>query len=208
VARYTGAVCRQCRREGLKLFLKGERCYTDKCAIERRNYPPGEHGQARPKFSEYSIQLREKQKLRRIYGVLENQFRRYFAMADRAKGVTGETLLQLLERRLDNIVYRLGFATSRAEARQLVRHGHFRVNGKKVNVPSYLVKGGDTVTVREKSRTVTRITEAMELAQRRGVPDWLTLDPLTFTGTVKGFPTRADLTMPINEKLVVELYSK
>ena len=208
MARYTGAVCRQCRREGLKLFLKGERCYTDKCAIERRNYPPGEHGQARPKFSEYSIQLREKQKLRRIYGVLEGQFRRYFAMADRARGVTGETLLQLLERRLDNIVYRLGFATSRSEARQLVRHGHFRVNGRKVNVPSYLVRVGDAVTVREKSRTVARITEALELAQRRGVPDWLAIDPATFTGTVKGFPARADLTMPINEKLVVELYSK
>jgi small subunit ribosomal protein S4 len=192
----------------LKLFLKGERCYTDKCAIERRNYPPGEHGQARPKFSEYSIQLREKQKLRRIYGVLEGQFRRYFQMADRARGVTGETLLQLLERRLDNIVYRIGFATSRAEARQLVRHGHFRVNGHKVNIPSYLVRVGDTISVREKSRQVTRIMEAVELAQRRGVPEWLEIAPETFTGTVKAFPTRADLTMPINEKLVVELYSK
>jgi small subunit ribosomal protein S4 len=208
VARYTGAVCRQCRREGLKLFLKGERCYTDKCAIERRNYPPGEHGQARPKFSEYSIQLREKQKLRRMYGVLEGQFRRYFAMADRAKGVTGETLLQLLERRLDNIVYRMGFSTSRAEARQLVRHGHFRVNGGKVDVPSYLVKPGDVVTVRDKSRKVTRIQEALELAQRRGIPDWLDMQPDTFTGVVKALPLRADLTMPINEKLVVELYSK
>jgi small subunit ribosomal protein S4 len=208
VARYTGAVCRQCRREGLKLFLKGERCYTDKCAIERRNYPPGEHGQARPKFSEYSIQLREKQKLRRIYGVLEGQFRRYFAMADRSRGVTGETLLQLLERRLDNIVYRLGFATSRAEARQLVRHGHFCVNGRKVDIPSYLVRVGDRVTVRERSRQVTRIQEALELAQRRGVPDWLEMQPEAFAGTVKAFPTRADLTMPINEKLVVELYSK
>jgi small subunit ribosomal protein S4 len=208
VARYTGAVCRLCRREGLKLFLKGERCYTDKCAIERRNYPPGEHGQARPKFSEYSIQLREKQKLRRIYGVLEGQFRRYFEMADRARGVTGETLLQLLERRLDNIVYRLGFATSRAEARQLVRHGHFRVNGRKVDVPSYLVRRGDVVTVRERSRKVSRIQESLELAQRRGVPEWLQIDPPTFTGIVKALPTRADLTMPINEKLVVELYSK
>jgi len=208
VARYTGPVCRHCRREGLKLFLKGERCYTDKCAIERRNYPPGEHGQARPKFSEYSVQLREKQKLRRIYGVLEGQFRRYFHMADRARGVTGETLLQLLERRLDNIVYRLGFATSPPEARQLVRHGHFRVNDRKVNVPSYLVKRGDHVTVRERSRKVARIQEALELAQRRGVPDWLEVNPETFTGTVKAFPARADLTMPINEKLVVELYSK
>ena len=208
MARYTGAVCRQCRREGLKLFLKGERCYTDKCAIERRNYPPGEHGQARPKFSEYSVQLREKQKLRRIYGVLEGQFRRYFAMADRARGVTGETLLQLLERRLDNIVYRLGFATSRAEARQLVRHGHFRVNDRKVNVPSFQVKAGDVVSVRERSRKVTRIQEALELAQRRGVPEWLDVQAQTFTGVVKALPVRADLTMPINEKLVVELYSK
>ena len=208
MARYTGAVCRLCRREGLKLFLKGERCYTDKCAIERRNYPPGEHGQARPKFSEYSVQLREKQKLRRMYGVLEGQFRRYFAMADRAKGVTGETLLQLLERRLDNIVYRIGFATSRAEARQLVRHGHFRVNGRKVNVPSYLVRAGDTVTVRDRSQKVARIQESLELAQRRGVPDWLEITPESFAGRVKALPARSDLTMPINEKLVVELYSK
>ena len=208
MARYTGAVCRLCRREGLKLFLKGERCYTDKCAIERRNYPPGEHGQARLKFSEYSVQLREKQKLRRMYGVLEGQFRRYFAMADRAKGVTGETLLQLLERRLDNTVYRIGFATSRAEARQLVRHGHFRVNGRKVNVPSYLVRAGDTVSVRERSQKVARIQESLELAQRRGVPDWLEITPESFAGRVKSLPARSDLTMPINEKLVVELYSK
>jgi small subunit ribosomal protein S4 len=192
----------------LKLFLKGERCYTDKCAIERRNYPPGEHGQGRVKFSEYSVQLREKQKLRRMYGVLEGQFRRYFEMADRAKGVTGETLLQLLERRLDNIVYRVGFATSRSEARQLVRHGHFRVNGRKVNVPSYLVRAGDTVSVRERSQKVTRIQGALELAQRRGVPDWLEVTPEAFAGRVKALPVRSDLTMPINEKLVVELYSK
>ena len=208
MARYTGAVCRHCRREGLKLFLKGERCYTDKCAIERRNYPPGEHGQARPKFSEYSIQLREKQKLRRIYGILEGQFRRYFQMADRAKGVTGETLLQLLERRLDNMVYRMGFATSRSEARQLVRHGHFSVNGRKVNVPSFLTKIGDVVAVTERSHKVTRIQEALDLAQRRGVPDWLEVTPEQFAGRVKAIPARSDLTMPINEKLVVELYSK
>ena len=208
MARYTGAVCRLCRREGLKLFLKGERCYTDKCSIERRNYPPGEHGQARPKFSEYAIQLREKQKLRRMYGLLEGQFRRYFDLADRGKGVTGDTLLQLLERRLDNITYRLGFATSRAEARQLVRHGHFAVNGRKVNVPSYLVRAGDLVTVRERSRQIARITESLALAQRRGVPEWLEVNADTYTGTVKALPTRADLTMPINEKLVVELYSK
>ena len=208
MARYTDAVCRLCRREGLKLFLKGERCYTDKCAIERRNYPPGQHGQARPKFSEYSIQLREKQKLRRIYGVLEGQFRRYFQMADRAKGVTGETLLQLLERRLDNMVYRMGFATSRSEGRQLVRHGHFTVNGRKVNVPSYLAKPGDVIGVRERSRQIARIQEALELAQRRGVPDWLEVTPEQFAGRVKTLPARSDLTMPINEKLVVELYSK
>jgi small subunit ribosomal protein S4 len=208
VARYTGAVCRLCRREGLKLFLKGERCYTDKCSIERRNYPPGEHGQARPKFSEYAIQLREKQKLRRIYGLLEGQFRRYFDFADRTKGVTGDMLLQLLERRLDNIAYRLGFATSRAEARQLVRHGHLTVNGRKVDVPSYLVRAGDVVSVRERSRRIARIAESLAVAQRRGVPDWLEVDAEAFRGTVKALPTRADLTMPINEKLVVELYSK
>ncbi len=208
MARYIGPSCRLCRREGLKLFLKGERCYTDKCAIERRNYPPGEHGQGRPKFSEYSLQLREKQKLRRMYGVLEGQFRRYFDMADRSKGVTGETLLQLLERRLDNIVYRIGFATSRSEARQLVRHGHFTVNGRKVNIPSYLVRAGDAIGVREKSRKVVRIQEALELVQRRGVPEWLEVVPEQFAGRVKALPVRSDLTMPINEKLVVELYSK
>lgn len=208
MARYTGAVCRLCRREGVKLFLKGGRCFTDKCAIERRNYPPGEHGQARPKFSEYSIQLREKQKLRRIYGVLEGQFRRYFALADRARGVTGETLLQYLERRLDNVVYRMGFTTSRAEARQLVRHGHFEVNGRKVDIPSYLARPGDVVAVRERSRKITRIQEALEQGRGRGVPDWLEITPEAFAGRVKALPARTDLTMPINEKLVVELYSK
>lgn len=208
MARYTGAVCRLCRREGVKLFLKGERCYTDKCAIERRNYPPGEHGQARPKFSEYSVQLREKQKLRRTYGVLEGQFRRYFALADRARGVTGETLLQYLERRLDNVAYRMGFATSRAEARQLVRHGHFEVNGRKVDIPSYLVRPGDVVAVRERSRKIARIQEALELAQRRGVPEWLEVTAEAFAGRVKALPARTDITTQINEKLVVELYSK
>jgi small subunit ribosomal protein S4 len=208
MARYLGPVCRQCRREGLKLFLKGERCYTDKCAIERRNYPPGDHGQARTKFSEYAIQLREKQKLRRIYGVLERQFRRYFTLSERGKGITGETLLVTLERRLDNTVYRMGFANSRAEARQLVRHRHCQVNGRNVNIPSYLLKPGDVVTIREKSRQVARIGEALEASQRRGIPDWLEVDRQTFTGKVKGLPARADLTMPINEKLVVELYSK
>lgn len=208
MARYTDSVCRLCRREGLKLFLKGERCYTDKCAIERRNYPPGEHGQARTKFSEYAIQLREKQKLRRVYGVLEKQFRRYFQQAERSRGVTGESLLITLERRLDNMVYRMGFANSRAEGRQLVRHGHCQVNGRKVNVPSYLVKVGDVVSIREKSRKVARVADALEASQRRGIPEWLDVDREAFTGRVKALPARADLTMPINEKLVVELYSK
>jgi small subunit ribosomal protein S4 len=208
MARYTDSVCRLCRREGLKLFLKGERCYTDKCAIERRNYPPGDHGQARTKFSEYAIQLREKQKLRRIYGVLERQFRRYFTVADKRKGITGETLLLLLERRLDNMVYRMGFANSRAEGRQLVRHGHCRINGRKVDIPSYLVKPGDMVTIRDQSRAIARIAEALEASQRRGIPEWLEVDRESFTGRVKALPARADLTMPINEKLVVELYSK
>ncbi|MBY0274759.1 30S ribosomal protein S4 [Candidatus Binatia bacterium] len=208
MARNTDSVCRMCRREGMKLFLKGERCFTDKCAIERRNYPPGQHGQGRHKFSEYSIQLREKQKVKRIYGVFEAQFRRYFALAERSRGVTGETLLTTLERRLDNIVFRLSFANSRAEARQLVRHGHFKVNGRKVTIPSFLVNAGDKITVRERSQKVARIVEALELSQRRGVPDWLEIDREGFTGTVKMLPQRADLTMPINERLIVELYSK
>jgi small subunit ribosomal protein S4 len=208
LARYTDSVCRLCRRENLKLFLKGERCYTDKCAIERRNYPPGQHGQGRPKFSEYSIQLREKQKVKRMYGLLEKQFRRTFAEASRTKGITGETLLVLLERRLDNVAYRLGFATSRAEARTLVRHGHVLVNGKKVNIPSYTVRAGDVVSVKEPSRQLGRVQSAMEGAQRRGVPDWAEVDRDTCSGKIKILPTRSDVTMPINEKLIVELYSK
>ena len=208
MARYTESVCRLCRRENLKLFLKGERCYTDKCAIERRNYPPGEHGQARPKFSEYSIQLREKQKVKRIYGLLENQFRRTFVAAARTKGITGEALLVLLERRLDNVAYRLGFATSRAEARSLVRHGHVLVNGKKINIPSYAVRAGDMVSVKERSRQMGRVLTAMEAAQRRGIPEWADVDRDAFTGRIKLLPTRSDITMPINEKLIVELYSK
>jgi len=208
VARNTDSVCRMCRREGMKLFLKGERCFTDKCAIERRNYPPGQHGQGRHKFSEYSVQLREKQKVKRIYGVFEKQFRRYFALAERSKGVTGETLLTTLERRLDNIVFRLSFANSRAEARQLVRHGHFQVNGRTVTIPSFLVSAGDRIVVRERSQKVARIVEALELSQRRGVPDWLEIDREGFAGKVKMLPQRADLTMPINERLIVELYSK
>lgn len=208
LARYTESVCRLCRRENLKLFLKGERCYTDKCAIERRNYPPGQHGQGRPKFSEYSIQLREKQKVKRIYGLLEKQFRRTFAEAARTKGITGETLLVLLERRLDSVAYRLGFASSRAEARSLVRHGHIHVNGKKVNIPSYTVRAGDVVSVKEPSRQMGRVLSAMEGAQRRGVPEWAEVDRETYSGRIKVLPSRNDITMPINEKLIVELYSK
>jgi small subunit ribosomal protein S4 len=201
-------VCRICRRENLKLFLKGERCYTDKCAIERRNYPPGQHGQKRPKFSEYSIQLREKQKLKRMYGLLESQFRRTFARASRERGITGEALLVLLERRLDNVTYRLGFASSRAEGRLLVRHGHILVNGKRVNIPSYFVRLGDVVSVREKSRQMARVLTALDGAQRRGVPEWAELDRDACSGRIKLMPSRSDVTMPVNEKLIVELYSK
>ncbi len=201
-------MCRLCRRENLKLFLKGERCYTDKCAIERRNYPPGQHGQARPKFSEYSIQLREKQKVKRMYGLFEKQFRRTFELAERVKGITGEALLVLLERRLDNATYRLGFASSRADGRMLVRHGHIVVNGKRVNIPSYLVRAGDVVAVAEHSRQIERVLAAMEGAQRRGVPDWVEVDRESVSGKIKYLPTRSDITAPINEKLVVELYSK
>ena len=208
MARYTQSVCRLCRRENLKLFLKGERCYTDKCAIERRNYPPGQHGQGRQKFSEYSIQLREKQKVKRMYGLLENQFRQIFTRAARAKGITGEALLILLECRLDNVVYRLGFASSRAEARTLVRHGHILINGKKLNIPSAVVRVGDVVSVKEQSRQMTRVMAAMEGAQRRGMPEWAELDRDNWSGRIKVLPTRSDITMPINEKLIVELYSK
>ncbi|HEX9878815.1 MAG TPA: 30S ribosomal protein S4 [Candidatus Binatia bacterium] len=208
MARYTGSVCRLCRRENLKLFLKGDRCYTDKCAIERRNYPPGQHGQSRQKYSEYKIQLREKQKVKRIYGLLEKQFRGAFALADKAKGITGETLLVLLERRLDNVTYRMGFASSRADARMLVRHGHMLVNGKPVSIPSYSVHAGDVVSVREDSQKMTRILAAMEGAQRRGVPEWAELDREFFSAKVKVLPARSDITTPINEKLIVELYSK
>lgn len=208
MARYTESVCRLCRRENLKLFLKGERCYTDKCAIERRNYPPGQHGQARPKFSEYSIQLREKQKVKRMYGLLENQFRRTFDQASREGGIRGEALLVLLERRLDSVAYRLGFASSRAEGRLLVRHGHILVNGRRVTIPSYFVRVGDVVSVKEQSRQMARVLTAMEGAQRRGVPDWAELDRDACSGRIKLLPARSDITMPINEKLIVELYSK
>jgi small subunit ribosomal protein S4 len=208
MARYTGPSCKLCRREGLKLFLKGERCYTDKCSFDRRPYPPGQHGQRRIKFTEYGIRLREKQKVRRIYGVLERQFRVYFAKADRGKGVTGEALLGLLERRLDSVIYRLGFAWTRSDARQLVRHKHVQVNGRTVNIPSYLVKPGDKVTVREKSREKVRVLSALEGVERRGVPEWLELDKAQFTGTVKTMPNREEITLPIQEQLIVEFYSR
>ena len=208
MARYKESVCRLCRREGLKLFLKGDRCYGEKCAFERREYAPGDHGQIRKKYSDYGVQLREKQKLKRMYGLLERQFRGYFEKADRQKGITGTNLLLFLERRLDNMVFRMGFANSRTEARQLVRHNHFLVNGKPVNIPSYLVNVGGQIQVREKSRKVERIREAMEIVARRGVPQWLELDKDNFSGMVKALPSREELVMPVQEQLVVELYSK
>jgi small subunit ribosomal protein S4 len=209
VARYIGSVCKLCRREGMKLFLKAERCYSDKCGISRRSYPPGQHGQARIKQSEYSLQLREKQKVRRIYGVLERQFRGYFEKAERMKGVTGDNLLQLLERRLDNIVQRMGFAGSKKEARQLVRHGHLLINGRKVNIPSFLVKAGDVVELREKSRGIAQIQQTLAALEKRGFPSWLEIDKALFKGRVLSLPSRDESTMPtVKEQLVVELYSK
>jgi small subunit ribosomal protein S4 len=208
LARYRESACRLCRREGLKLFLKGDRCYSEKCAFERRGYAPGEHGQIRKKHSDYGVQLRAKQKLKRMYGLLEMQFRGYFEKADRQKGITGTNLLLFLERRLDNMVFRMGFANSRNEARQLVRHNHFLVSGKPVNIPSFLVKVGDDIQVREGSRKMERILEAMEIVARRGVPPWLELDKDNFKGTLKVLPAREELTMPVQEQLVVELYSK
>lgn len=209
MARYSGAECRQCRREKLKLFLKGDRCYSDKCAFERRSFAPGQHGQARMrKVSDYAVQLREKQKVRRIYGMLEGQFRKYFEIAERIKGVTGENLLMLLESRLDNVIYRLGYANSRNQGRQLVRHNHILVNGRKVNIPSFRVSVNDVITLREKSRNVAAITESLDAVVRRGVPAWLELDKDNYKGVVKSLPSRADITMPIQEQLIVELYSK
>jgi len=209
MARYIGPVCRLCRREENKLFLKGERCYTEKCAFERRAYAPGQHGaNRRRKASDYGEQLREKQKVKRIYGLLERQFRLYYAKAARMKGVTGENLLQLLERRLDNTVYRLGFATNRSEARQFILHKHVLVDGRKVNVASFLVRPGQLVEVKEKSRTVAKITEALAGVDRRGVPKWLELDKAAFKGKVLSIPSREDITMQIREQLIVELYSK
>jgi small subunit ribosomal protein S4 len=209
LARYREAVCRLCRREGIKLFLKGQRCLTDKCAIEKRNFQPGQHGKARrPKLVGYGLQLREKQKVRRLYGIMEDQFRGYFEKAARMKGITGENLLGMLERRLDNVVYRMGLATSRAEARQLVRHGHILVNGRKVNIPSYQVNPGHEISVRESSRKSPFILRALDLAGSRGVPPWLTFDREAFKGNIASLPKREDVNFPIQEQMIVELYSK
>lgn len=209
MSRYKDSVCRHCRRENLKLYLKGDRCYSDKCAFDRRSYPPGEHGERRGrKISDYGIQLREKQKVKRMYGLSEKQFHLFFERAERQRGVTGTNLLVLLERRLDNVVYRLGFANSRTQGRQFVLHNHFLVNGKKVNIPSFLVKRGDFVEVKEKSKKIAAILDSIEAVVRRGIPQWLELEKEKHKGVVTGFPVREDLTMPIQEQLVVELYSK
>lgn len=208
MARYKDASCRLCRREGAKLYLKGDRCYSDKCAFTRKGYPPGAHGQSRPKISEYGLQLREKQKTRRIYGVLEKQFRRYFKEADRRKGITGEILLQILESRLDNIVYRMGLARSRADARQLIRHGHYTVNGRKVNIPSYLTRPGDVIAVREKSKNSTLFKELAEWGAAQGTVNWLEVDRENMSGKVVRLPSREELDVPISEHLIVELYSR
>jgi len=208
MARYCGSVCRLCRRENQKLFLKGDRCYTDKCAFERRAYPPGQHGMGRIKFSEYGLQLREKQKIKRMYGLPEKQFRNLFEEAESAKGVTASTLISYLERRLDNVAYRSGFANSRAEARQLVNHGHFRVNGKRVDIASYTVNKGDVIEVSEKSQKVERIRAALEAVKRREIPQWLELEASAFKARIRDLPARDDVTAPMQERLVVELYSK
>jgi small subunit ribosomal protein S4 len=209
LARYTDSVCRQCRRENLKLYLKGDRCYSDKCAFDRRSYPPGQHGERRGrKISDYGIQLREKQKVKRMYGLSEKQFHLFFERAERLKGVTGTNLLVLLERRLDNVVYRLGFTNSRAQGRQFVLHNHFLINGKKVNIPSLLVKVGDSIEVREGSKKISAIAGSLEAVVRRGIPQWLELEKEQYKGVVNGFPVREDITMPIQEQLIVELYSK
>ncbi len=209
MARNIGAACRSCRREGLKLYLKGDRCYSDKCSYERRAFGPGQHGQARfKKLSDYAIQLREKQKVKSMYGMLESQFRLYFQRADLQKGVTGENLLILLERRLDNTVFRIGFASSRGQARQLVRHKHILINGKKVDIPSFLISDGDVVSLKEKSRANGGINENLEAVARRGVPSWVELDKDNYKATIKALPNREEITMPIKEQLIVELYSK
>ncbi len=209
MARYKDSVCRHCRRENLKLYLKGDRCYSDKCAFDRRSYPPGQHGERRGrKISDYGIQLREKQKVKRMYGLSEKQFHLFFERAERYRGITGTNLLVLLERRLDNVVYRLGFANSRAQGRQFVLHNHFRVNGKKVNIPSFLVKVGDSIELKEKSKKISVIADSLEAVVRRGIPQWLELEKEKNKGIVNGFPVREDITMPIQEQLIVELYSK
>ncbi len=208
MARHTDPVCKLCRREATKLFLKGDRCFTAKCAIEKRNYPPGQHGQRRSKPSEYGLQLREKQKMKRIYGVLETQFRTYFRMAERQKGVTGENLVRLLEQRLDNVVHRLGFSASRAQGRILIRHGHFRVNGRRVTIASALLHAGDVVELQPKSRELAEIAAALEGAKKRRVPSWLELDAGNFRGTVRTLPSKEELAIPVQEQLVVALYSK
>ncbi len=208
MARYTGAVCRFCRESNTKLFLKGERCYTDKCAMERKGYPPGQHGQRRRKYSDYGVQLREKQKVKRMYGIMENQFRIYFQQAFRKKGITGANLLFILESRLDNVVFRMGFGNSRAEARQLVRHRHIQVNGRTVNIPSFLVRPDDKIEVREKSRKMQRILEAIETIDRRAVPNWIELDKEHFCGSIKSLPTREDISMSIDENLIVAFYTR
>jgi small subunit ribosomal protein S4 len=209
LAKYTGAVCRICRRENLKLFLKVDRCYGDKGAFERRAYAPGQHGQRRTgKMSDYHLQLREKQKVRRIYGILEKQFRRYYYRAEKQKGVTGTNLLILLETRLDNIVFRMGFASSRSQARQLVRHNHFLINGKPVNIPSIQVRVSDAIVVKEGSRKVPALLEAMDTVVRRGIPNWLEVEKESFRGVMKALPKREELAMPIQEQLIIELYSK
>lgn len=208
MARYTEAVCRLCRREGMQLFLKGERCFKDKCAVKKRPFPPGQHGKRRIKIQGYGLQLREKQKVKRIYGLLERQFRVYFKEADRVKQVTGEALLVMLERRLDNVVYSLGFAASRGQARQLVRHGHIQVDGKKVSIPSYQVRAGQAIQIREASRKNEQIRQSVESARGRGVPDWLELRAEDFAGRVTSLPTREDIKLPIEEQLIVELYSR
>ncbi|MBC8207652.1 MAG: 30S ribosomal protein S4 [Desulfobulbaceae bacterium] len=209
MARNVGAACRRCRRENLKLYLKGDRCYSDKCSFERRAFAPGQHGQARfKKVSDYALQLREKQKVKSLYGMLESQFRIFFAKADKQKGVTGENLLNMLERRLDNAMFRLGFASSRNQARQLVRHNHVLINGKRVNIPSFQVNVGDEISIREKSRANTLMNDSLEAVARRGVPSWLELDKDNFKASVKALPNREEITMPIQEQLIVELYSK
>ncbi|HTR44254.1 MAG TPA: 30S ribosomal protein S4 [Thermodesulfovibrionales bacterium] len=208
MSRYIGPVCRMCRRAGEKLYFKGDRCYTEKCGIERRKYPPGQHGQGRGKLSDYGVQLMEKQKVRKPYGLAEKQFRRYFHEAERRKGVTGEVLLQLLECRLDNVAYRMGFAANRRQARQFITHGHFMVNGRRVTIPSYIVKAQDSVEVKEASRSNSAIMESLDKVEHRGLPTWIEIDPAAFKGRVLHVPSREEIQLPVKEQLIVELYSK